>query len=334
MTAFLRALAAGWAAIAAVVPLPGAAGDDMIFRDGFNGPPDCYMLGTPSCPGFEIDMPPVEIAPAQSGAYCYYFRSPNAAVLGVGRFSSTFGDAVQHIIVHTTFNAGGMPADRRPPGTLSPVDCGWEYNTNNVSARRIYAAHDPVEQLDMPGDDGTGTPLAIELLADQPMFIEMYLVNATASPLTASATLRAHGLASGSSYTKTATYMTYNPSLTLPPLSPSTASMDCAVPADVRFWWFSTHTHRYATSATLLNGATNLVMTTDWQQPAITRFDPPAFYQFGAAERLAYECAYFNASGGTVHSGGNYETDENCVGIGYFFPADRPLLCIGEIGPL
>lgn len=74
-------------------------------------------------------------------------------------------------------------------------------------------------------------------------------------------------------------------------------------------------------------------MTTDWQNPAIAQFGPPTFYQFGAAERLTYECTYNNTLGQTIRTGDSWATDENCVGLAYFFPATTPLLCIDNFGP-
>jgi hypothetical protein len=128
--------------------------------------------------------------------------------------------------------------------------------------------------------------------------------------------------------------MTYNASISIPALSSATATKTCDVPAAVRFWWFSTHTHRRATGAVLRNGMATIVATTDWEAPAIAEFASSPFYLFGGGEKLTYECSYLNDGNSPVASGDDYDTDENCVGVGYFFPADHALVCFNDIGPL
>ena len=310
---------------------------ELVYAGNFESPPNCSMPGSAGCPGFIIETPPVQVDPGQAVAYCYYFDAPTAATLGIGRFSADFAYPTAHIIVYNTYsNSGGAPTDREPPGTLSSSNCGFTASTNNTYARRVFSAHSPSETLSMPADDGGGQPLAVELTAGQPMFIEMYFVNPDVSPVSASVRLRANGLATGVAYTRTATYMSYNASISIPPLSTGSATASCAVPASVKFWWFSTHTHKYATSATLSNstGPTTIVSSANFAMPAIAQFPAPAFYQFGATDKLTYSCDYMNTTFNTITAGDDYQTNENCVGIGYFFPAVQPQICIGNIGPL
>jgi len=321
----------------AVTPLRVYALSDLMFAGNFEAPPLCSMPGGAGCPGFFIETPTVQINPGEAIAYCYYFDTPNTATLGIGRFSVDLGFPAAHIIVYNTYSgSGGAPADREVPGTLSSSNCGFTASTNNTYARRIFSSHESSEVLTMPSDDGGGTPLAIELLANQPTFIEMYFVNPSGSPVNASLRLRANGLDIGQAYTKTATYMTYNSNILVAPLGVSSATASCAVPAAVNFWWFSTHTHQFATSATLSNsnGPTTIVSSSDWNLPLIAEFSAPAFYQFGPGEKLTYSCDYTNNTPNPISDGDSYTTNENCVGIGYFFPANGPLICLDNIGPL
>jgi hypothetical protein len=337
MKCLARTEAAILAATIAVAASTGSAdATELLFAGNFESPPDCAMPGSAGCPGFIIETPAVQIDPGQAIAYCYYFDAPTAATLGIGRFSVDFAYSTAHVIVYNTYsNSGGAPTDREPPGTLSSSNCGLTASTNDTYARRVFSAHSSSETLNMPADDGGGQPLAIELLVGQPMFIEMYFVNPSGSPVNASVRLRANGLATGDLYTKTATYMTYNGSISIAPFSTSTATDACAVPPSVKFWWFSTYTHQYATAATLSNstGPTTIVSSANFAMPTIAQFSAPAFYQFGATDKLTYSCDYTNSTPNTIHSGENYQTDENCVGIGYFFPATQPLICFNNIGP-
>jgi hypothetical protein len=313
-----------------------ARATELIYAGNFEAPPDCAMPGSTGCPGFIIETPAVQVDPGQAVAYCYYFDAPTAATLGIGRFSVDFAYPTAHVIVYNTYNnSSGAPTDRETPGTLSSSNCGFTASTNNTYARRVFSSHNSSETLNMPADDGGGQPLAIEIAAGQPMFIEMYFVNPDVSPISASVRLRANGLATGAAYTKTATYMTYNASIFIPASSSSTATASCALPPSVKFWWLSTHTHKYATSATLSNSSGPiLVSSSDYAMPAIAQFPGPTFYQFGATDKLTYSCDYANNTFSTITAGDDYQSDENCVGIGYFFPANQPLICVGNTGPL
>ena len=306
---------------------------DQIFPSNFEAPPDCVPVGSAGCPGFSIAAS-FQVAGGQAISQCYYFRTGSVDAVGIGRFSSRFGPVIHNIVVYTTVDmTTKLPADRQPPGTLSATDCGFGGSANNTTARRIYSAHATVEQLRMPDDDGAGKPLALELPANAAGFIEIYALNASENPVDTSVQLMANGRATAQAYTKTATYVTYNGSLSIPPFGSTTATLACDVPAATKFWWFSTHTHRRAMSATLRNGASTLLTTSNWEAPSIATYTAPSFYQFGAGDKLTYECAFTNDQGFTMHSGDSYETDENCIGVGYYFPGDGAL-CYNSTGPL
>lgn len=302
---------------------------DALYASNFEAPPDCSSFGAPGCPGFTFEIP-LALAAGEQTAYCYYFRTPNTGTLGIGRFSSRFEPFTAHIIVYTTVDqTTGVSADRQAPGTLSATDCGFAAGGNNTVAHRIYSAHESREQLRMPDDDGAGSPLAVELPANAAGFIEIYVVNPSLNPVVTKVWLGANGLATGAGYTKTASYMTYNATIAIPPGSSNvyTTPYACDVPTAVKFWWFSTHTHRYAISATLSNGATTLLTSSNWEAPVIQTYAAPAFYVFTPGQKLTYQCAYDNNTGRTITAGDDYVNDENCVGVGYFFPADAPRIC-------
>lgn len=311
------------------------AGTELIFVNGFEQPPDCTATpNAPGCPTFLVQTPTATIAPGEEVSYCYYFRTPNAATIGVKKLESVLGSAATAMFVYATYaNAGGAPAEREPPGTFTTSNCGFESSQNNTFARRIYQTQRLTNTLQMPASDGAGVPVAIELLAAQPLFIELHFVNTSAAAVSGAATLSAFALADGVAYTRTAAYMTYNTQINVPPGSTQTVSANCAVPPATRFWWFSTQTHRFAINATLRSGAQTLVVTTDWQNPSITQVAPPAFFQFAVGGRLTYECTYQNPLNTSVTFGASWETNENCVGLTYFFPATVPLICINNAGP-
>ena len=330
MESAVRLLAAccGLALLGAAAPA--SAGAVLVFADGFESP---CVLGSAECPGFAVDTPELLAAPGELTSYCYYFHTPPGPGFAVQRFEAELGGATAYMVLFATYDNAGTPAEQQPSGTLTPNGCAFEANIGGVSSRRVWAAHKPQQSLQMPTDDGDGTPVAFELLGDQPMFIEIVVANAGVDPQPATVQLRAHALPPGDAYTRTETYMTYDGQFSLPPSSTGvTVSGSCAAPAGALFWSFTTHTHGRAVEATLTDTGQLLVSTSDWEDPAITTFGVP-FHGFGAGDTLDYECVYNNSSGASVFAGADHQNEENCVGVGYFFPAEGPLLCVDGFGP-
>lgn len=318
--------------------VPPAAGQVLVFADGFETADTClWSLGPSSClgPGFQIDTPEVIVGPGEEITYCYYFHTPNAETIGIRRWALTMGSVAHDVTLFATYDAAHLPADRQPAGTLASVDCGFvDTAGTNTIANWAYAAHNPFEEVVLPADDGAGAPLAVEVVADQPMFLQMHFINPTGASIANTVQLDAEALELGVVYTKTASYYTYNVSLNIPAGAISfTATNTCVAPPGVKFWLLSTNTHKFATQASVKDGAAPLVMTNDWENPAVATFPGPTFYTFSASG-LTYECVYDNPTGSVILSGNSPVSDENCVGIGYFFPANRPLRCEDNIGPL
>jgi len=321
-----------WLAAAVLLVIrPSYAGVlDPILVDSFESGDSCsWGAGPATCPGFTITTPPLQVESGQEVAYCYYFHTGNADVQGAHRITSSMEAAVVYTSLLTTHDGLGNPVDIQPPGTLATAGC--DFAGGNVNSRRVYTAHELAAELLLPTDDGTGNPLALEFLAGQPAVLVAHLINVTDQPVTTAVTLTAYAHAPEVSYTKTATFTTFDTQLTLPPLSVSTSTHTCAVPTGVKFWWFSTHTHGYAQEAKLRNGLSDIVVSTDWQSPAVASFGPPSFYEFGVGEQITYSCTYFNNQNFTILDGQSYLSDENCIGLAYFFPANAPRFCVNNI---
>ena len=317
---------------------PAVAGGILIFNDGFNTGDSCaWSLGPSSClgAGFQIDTPEVIIGPGEEITYCYYFETPNAATIGVNRWALTLGSVAHDVTLYATYDNAQNPTPRQLDGTLSAVNCGFDDSgATNTIANWLYAGHDSFAELVLPADDGAGNPLAVEVPAGAPLFLAMHFVNPTGAAIANTVRLEAEALAIGTPYTETATYFTYNTSLSIPPGAVGdTETRTCPVPAGVEFWYFTTRTHRHGTLATVKDGVGPLVQSSNWEQPAIQLFPPPTAYTFSPSG-MTYECVYDNPGPTTINAGNSPQSDENCVGIGYFFPATRPLLCINSAGPL
>jgi hypothetical protein len=318
----------------ALGPRSVAALSDVIFQNNCEPAPDCSSVGAAGCPGFAIETPALEVAAGGEAQYCYYFRTPAAGTLGIGRFSSTFGSPVHHFIVYTTVDNLGAPVDARPPGTFQ-ANCGFSSGANGTNPRWLYAAHAAAEVMRMPDDDGSGNPLAVEIPGNTAGFFEILYINNDVQAATAPAVRwLANGLADGVVYTTTASLMTFTVAInigagTVQNPTPGGAIYTCPVPDSVKFWRFTTQTHHFSVGTVLSNSVNHstLQASADWELPAIAT--PPApFYSFNSGAALSVSCSYLNPEAHTVVTGDSYALDETCVAVAHFFPAASPQFCI------
>ena len=297
------------------------AGDDRIFQDGFDPPPAIH-----------VQTPQIVVNAGEAQTFCYYFRAPNTATVGIRRWASSMDAGMHHLILFATYDGSWLPAERQPAGTLTQTPCG--VSEGGGFAAWLYAAHYPAQQLVFPTDDGAGKPLAVEIAPDQPMFVQIYVINTTTNPLSTSAIIDGEALGAAVAYTKSATYLTTNVSFSIPAGATSfPVEQTCTVPAGAKFWWLSTRTHRHAVSSKIRNSGSDVLLSSDWGHPTEYLPMPPNYFQFSAGG-MTYQCVYDNPGVAPISSGESEANEEACVGIGYFFPATRPALCINNIGPL
>jgi hypothetical protein len=305
-------------AVPAVACGGGGGGDDDVTPDA----------GDPPVPvnGFRVVSPDIELAPGEESTYCFYFRTPNDKPLAIHEWSSSMTPGSHHMILFLTAN------DAQPPGTVTTDNCG--FGSADGGTVWTYAAQRPEATITLPDDDGAGLPLAQQVPANSPAFVQMHYLNATETTLNAHVTIEASGLDDGVAFTHTAAFVTYNATISIPGNTLGhVESRSCSVPDDVKFWLMSTHSHKQSVHTDVKDGDATVFQSNDWESPGEQTFmTPDAFYTF-ATNRITYECTYDNASTRTITSGDSAVRDEMCMATGYYFPATRPLFCIDNAGP-
>jgi hypothetical protein len=280
---------------------------------------------TSSVRSFAIESPEIEIAAGGDITYCFHFRLPTTEPLPIGRFASQMPSVARDIMLFTTSQ------DRREPGTVTTVECPAVLAQPYPNL--VYAAYTPSAELVLPTDDGTGKPLAVELAAGTAgsAFLKMHFVNTTGAAVRARVKLAGDGLAPGVAYTPTATLLHHNDAIAIPPTTTGhVESQTCAVPAGVKFWRLSTHAHKQAVHTEILDGAAVVFASDERQNPGAATFPPPGFHVF-ATGKITTACTYDNPTTRTIRTGDSAQSDEQCLGIGYFFPADQPRFCYNGI---
>ncbi len=312
---------------------PAPADIDVVSRNGFDSLQLCDPVATPaSCPGFRVQTPALNVPAGEIQTFCYYFRGGNAASFGVRRWATTSGANVLYLLVYRAVDNTGAPVERQPPGTLV-VGCGPASGTGQPSWH--HAAYAPTSEIVMPDDDGNGVPLGMELPPDVPMVMQVRVLNPTDGPISTSASVLAEGYPPGTQYVRTASYFTVNVSFQIPAQSVQfTVSRSCAAPANSRFWAFTTRTHKLGVLARVRRGAQDLVVSDDWEAPRTTRLAAPNVVEFTAGAMYTYECIFSNPNPFTVSFGESEDSDEQCIGVGMYYPAARPVICINNTGPL
>lgn len=283
--------------------------------------------------GFQVKFPAVDIQPGQDITYCYHFRTPNDSPLPIHRFTSEMGPHSQQLVAFTVTDGSAQrfPKDRLPPGTVSTVDCG-PLPTNGTMPHWIYSASEPESELVFPSDDGTGKPLALEIPPLSSGYIMLHTVNTTNDVIKAEATLNFEPL-EAAAYTKTDTYLGFSSGFALPPYSSGVVeTKSCPVPPDAQFWSLTTLAHGRAVNTRILDGTSLLLDSSDWRHPVIETVERPPFVTF-SSKKLTYACRFDNPSNRTIYRGDSYVVDEECLAVGYFFPATRPLACSEGFGP-
>jgi len=315
-TAFALVLAIALGACGSTGP---GGGDD----DDTTTPPDGDVPAVP--PDIKLVSPDISIDPGQEVTYCWYFRTPNTKPLAIKHWASTMTPGSHHLILFTT------QTDAMPEGTVSTVNCG---SGGVVPAVWTYSAQTPTADLQLPANDGAGKPVAMEIAAHTPGFIQMHYNNRTDSVIKAHVEVTANALGEGVAYTRTAAFVTYNASINIPAGAVGDVeSMTCSVPATSKFWMMSTHAHKQAVHTAVKNGGTNgaiVFQSDDWEHPGAARWDTAPFFSFSNG-KLTYECTYNNTTNSTIITGDSAQTDEMCMASGYFFPATRPVFCYNNV---
>ena len=276
----------------------------------------------PPARGFQLVSPDVTINPGQEVTYCYYFRTPNTEPMAIKKWSSVMTPGSHHLIMFTTGTQ-----DKMPPGTVSAANCGFGLN-----ASWTYSAQTPTSKIELPSDDGTGKPLAIDIPPNTAGFVQMHYFNPGTETIKAHVTINADALPAGAAFTKTAAYVTYNGSLSIGPGVTGPHSQTCNAPAGAKFWLMSTHAHKQAIKTEVLDGSTMVFESTDWEHPSASIWMAAPFQTFTSG-KVTYRCTYKNETGRTITSGDSAATDEMCMASGYYFPATKSMFCYDGQGP-
>lgn len=263
--------------------------------------------------GFQIKSPLVTIGAGKEETWRFFTTFRGDPEVGVKRWQSRMTPGSHHLIMYFTNSPLG------PDGTVQKGSC----NGGNANIPVwTYSAQSADNEAVMPAGVG------MTVKNNQAICVEMHYLNTTDTDIKARITVNGETYAAGTTYMKAAAYVTYNLSINIPPNSTGMAQGSCAVPADAKFFAMSTHVHKQGTLTQVHDGAAMVFEATDWEHPGSKPFDAP-FYTF-ASGKLNYRCEYNNTTNNVIKTGSSALTDEMCMAVGYFFPANKSVLCLND----
>jgi hypothetical protein len=315
-------------ALAACGNGPGTTGgDDDGTPDGNNTtPPDGSL--PPPARGFQIISPPVNIVAGDQRTYCYYFKLKTTEAYAVNKWQSHMTTGSHHLILYMTTDLGG-----HTDGEVSESGCGGGVGAN--SGIWTYASQTIDQTETLPTDDGSGKPLAMNIVAGQTGFVQMHYLNASDQDAMVHIEINADALDAGAQFTQTSAYVTYNDQINIPATSTNvTASSTCNLPTNAKFWTMSTHSHKQSVATKIADGTSMVFSSTDWEHPGSVNWNTAPFYAF--TNKLTISCTYDNPGSTAIVDGPSATTNEMCMAVGYYFlPSGTPStkFCLASLAP-
>lgn len=302
---------------AAGTPAGGAGGDGtgMGCGQGTYCMPGDDIAPPDAADGFQIVSPSsINVNPGDEQFWCYYKNVPGSGEVDISGFKSWMTKGASHHFI--TFHSASGGAD----GSLvsCPLGSGdWVYATSKSGM---------IIGMDMPA--GVGLPFQ----AGSKLIMNMHLINTGTSPVKPVVKLNVY-FAKNIQYRAGSVFsLAANSQILVPPNGTQTVRGTCSAGAGAKFFLWTTHSHKFTTADDInyISGGktTNIVHTTDWENPGTRVWGPPDFLTTKAGDSFSYSCTYKNTLATTLTFGETAAYNEMCLAIGYYFPDTISASCL------
>ncbi len=289
---------------------------------GSDGASDGAAPDGGASPALSFVTPEVTVPAGGNVAVCFYFHASNAA-LGIKQWTSHMDAGGRALTL--SVGAATQPAD----GTQA--DGGCQLTEGSALTSWLYKATTADATLALPTDDGAGHPLGMAIAASAFIKLEVRYLNSDADSIKVRARVDGHAHADGVAFTRTETFVATNTAIAIPPGATNyLVTQTCPVPAGTSFWRLTTSARKHATSTAITDGTAPVFMGTDWENPGAKLWASAPFFTF-ASGSMTWSCTYDNSQGtAQIQGGASLDTNEECLGFGYFFPATKPGFCVNH----
>jgi Copper type II ascorbate-dependent monooxygenase, C-terminal domain len=276
--------------------------------------------------GFQVSLK-TTIGPGEEHEYCKFVEIPEAwAVRDEVRFSA----GSHHVLLYQTPYTS-IPS-KKDTGeiidTSGVFDC-TDGATNGWSVTNVFAG-----SQNRNGDSMLRFPDGVAARVGGVVLINAHYINATDQTLEPEAFINVYTVDKSKVNIEGGLLFLYNPFIYVPSQGASRARWSCPVHDDIKIANLQSHMHARGTGyqADLVIGSnrTTLYQTDAWESVPTKQFGDgmPA----PAGSRIDYYCDYQNSEGRVVLQGPS-ATDEMCMLIGSYYPADaRTSECLDVTG--
>ena len=297
---------------------------------GDDAPPDDELLAPPPAgQGVQFAMTHT-IAAGTEGEWCRFVVAP-ADEQWVYRDEVRFSAGSHHFLLYET-SYEAIPTQRDDGvavDTTGVFDCS-DGPTSGWSVTRLVGGSQNGE-----GDSMLAFPpgVALPVRAHAVLLMNAHYLNATDEPLTPEVRINLWTRPRAEVTTEGDLLFLYNPFIKVAANGGGRARWRCPVARDITIANLQSHMHRRGVGyQAQVAGGPVIYQTTSWQQVPVARFD--GGLAVAAGSQLDYWCDYDNAEARDVYQG-TRSTDEMCMLIGSYYPADPALAnCLAADGSL
>ena len=265
------------------------------------------VLGLPAPDfGVQLALAPFVIPPNSEKTECRYLTLPGDGDVDIQRFVSRMREGSHHFLLYRS---------------LVPVSVFQGVCRMDLPRAVVYGSQtEDNEQALPPG-------VALRLPRGSPLIMESHYINGSDTATTGEVVLNLQYVDSATIRNRADVLFFLNQDITIPPLSTTTTSKTCPLPAGVDVFLLSSHTHRRGRAFTmdLVNATTgdslrHLYDSYEWNDPQVVRFPDAAPLQVGGDQGLRFSCTYRNDDSVTVRWGLSSD-DEMCIAVGMYYPS-------------
>jgi len=288
------------------------------------------VLLAPPAPGKGIQLAMTTLIEGGVEAeHCQFMQAPTGEDLWVHRDEVRFTQGSHHVLLYETAY-DTIPTEKEdgtPVDTRGVFDC-TDGATNGFRITKMVGGSqngDGDSLLSFP--DG----VAMRVRAGAVLLMNAHYVNAAADAIEPEVRMNLHTVPDGDVEIEGDILFLYNPLIKVPAASSSRARMRCPVHSDITIANVQSHMHRRGVGyAAMVAGQAPFYENTQWDGVPVKSFEPGLHVPAGAS--LDYYCDYQSSETQDIYQGPR-STDEMCMLIGSYYPADPRIAgCRDETG--
>jgi hypothetical protein len=301
-----------------LVPLAALVGCGGTDTDPNQNPPvEELLVPPPAGQGVQFKMV-TELAAGTEGEHCMFVRGP-ADGMFVNHDEVRYSEGSHHVLIYeTTYDA--IPTEKvdgTKVDTSGVFDC-TDGATNGWSITKLVAGSqnaDGASMLSLP--EG----VAMKVRPNAVLLMNAHYVNATNAALEPEVRVNMYTIPEAEVKTEGDILFLYNPFIYIGPNGEGRAHMQCPIHSDITIQTVQSHMHARGTGyeAGIRGEAAPFYTNTKWEGVPVKDFG--AGLQVKAGSFFDYHCDYKNAGTKEIFQGPR-STDEMCMLIGSYYPAD------------